>query len=256
MLVSISSDKPTPPYDDVTGDDGRFELKGVQPGTYRVEASKGRLQSGIEIVHVPEKEPAPLVQLMLSDLWVLKGKVVADSGPVPAAMIWALPMTAHGTYASTVVPQTRSEIDGSFAVGVPDDAQIARIVTAAPGYALSASSATRQQGASPDDIVIRLAAGGGILEMERVEHRGVVFVNGVPILQVFLTQWAFMNGSRSLPGQSYVVPAMPAGAYVLCDLSDDEATMVLAGVALPTKNVCAEGFLSDGGTLRLFAPEH
>lgn len=254
MLVNMSDQGFTPPYNDVADSEGRFKLRGIKPGTYKIEASYGALKSPLETVQVSEADATPLLQLVLRKRWRLEGRVVSGSNPVPAAMIWAVPYTAQGTYASTSAPNTRSMIDGSFTIGVSDDAVMVRLVTMAPGHTIQASTATQRQDTYQDDLVIDLAAEGGNLHLSRMAQRGVVFINGAPISIGFLTQWAAINGQPPVPGEDIMVPAMPAGEYIFCSLSDEEAVMVLAGVAMPRKEVCVDGFLSPGETLSLIAP--
>jgi len=254
-LVDISGEAKWPLYNGRTGSDGRFELNGLRPAIYNVQAFRGRLQSGIEIVQVSETNTTPPFQLVLHDNWMLKGKVVSGSEPVPGAAIWALPFTAQGTYASSSISQRTSGIDGSFYLGLPDNCEIVRIITMAPGFTLQASTATRKEDETTESFFLRLATGGGSLRLAKVSQKGVVVMNGVPLDKGFLSQWAYLNGRLPSPDRDLIVPAMPAGAYGYCDLTIDEAMLVVAGVAVPTLDRCAEGYLSEGGTLALAAPK-
>ena len=131
---------------------------------------------------------------------------------------------------------------------------MARIITQAPGFARQASTATRQEDQPSEEFLVKLAPPGGTLRLSRPSQKGVVVVNGVPIDVAFLTQWAAMNGQPPVPGEEFLVPTMPAGAYGYCDLSVAEAKAVIAGVAVPTSDACASGFLSHGDTLSLAPP--
>lgn len=254
-LIATLGERKASIYQDRTDGEGHFELKGVRPGTYRVEASKGRLHSGIAVVEVAESQPTPPITLVLCDSWVVKGKVVSAAGPVPAASIWPLPFTGQGAWAVTGVEQITSEIDGSFAVPVPDSTGMVLLITMAPGFALNAHPVPRPEEGSPEeDLLVRLAPPGGTLQLAWPSQQGVVIVNGVPMPQSLLTQWAFLNGSPPHRPQPLVVPAMPAGEYWYCDLTFDEANAVTTGRAVPTVDRCSRGFLREGDSLTLSAP--
>jgi hypothetical protein len=138
---------------------------------------------------------------------------------------------------------------------MPDDCELVRIATMAPGFTLHAYTATRREHEATETIFIRLGTGGGTFQLAKASPNGVVVVNGVPIPSGFLTQWAYMNGQKPDSDGTWIVPAMQAGAYGYCDLTFDEAMLVIGGVAMPTRDICTEGFLSEGGTLALTAPQ-
>ncbi len=253
-LIATSEGARTRIYDVRTGSDGAFALAGVQPGRYRAEARQGHRRSGIEVFEVAEEVPTPPITLVIRDSRVLRGRVMSGAGPVPAASLWPMPFTAQGTLAMASVTATRSNIDGSFAIQVPDSTRMVRIVTWAPGFALEASTMTLDEREEPEDLLVEVAPGGGTLRLAPPSQAGVVIVNGVPVDFYLLTGWAGLNGVVQDPDQDAVVPAMPAGSYGYCELSVAEAQAVSAGIAVPTSDACVTGFLSDGGTLDLAVP--
>jgi hypothetical protein len=107
-----------------------------------------------------------------------------------------------------------------------------------------------------DTIEINLPTGGGTVVLPKAIN-SLLVVNGEPTPVGVLTQWSFMQGARTFdtPGEAYTIPGMPAGQYVYCDLSFEETNLVLAGMALPRSDRCTEGYLPEGGTLTLDAPQ-
>jgi hypothetical protein len=255
MLINLADGSKAKLYSDRTDGDGEFEVRGLPPATYRIEAARGTLQSRIETAQVSENGSEPELILVLLDKWILKGRVVVGSEPVPAAHIWAIPYTEQGTLASSMAAQSRSNIDGSFSLAMADTTAMARVLTMAPGYILNAVTVTREQAESSKELAIRLDVSGGTLLLSRTSELGIIVLNGVPFSDVILSQWAMLNGrSRHPDHDPWMVPAMPPGAYGYCDLTREEALLVRAGLAVPTKDRCVEGVLSEGGTLTLSAP--
>jgi hypothetical protein len=88
-----------------------------------------------------------------------------------------------------------------------------------------------------------MAAGGA--------WNGIVLTNGQPVLGWTLLLWAGLNGVVQREGEGLAIPAMPAGQYAYCELSADEAFLVLGGAAAPAARACVAGNLAPGMELRL-----
>lgn len=243
---------------------GWFELNGEQEGTYQVEAQDSGRRSRRETVSVAEDvTPAPL-RLVLNESWVLQGAVNFRGTPVPGAVLMAYPFSAQGQLATLMIPRGRTGMDGGFVLDLPGGATTARVVVMAPGFVFHVQSARRRSDHDSDWLDVALSQDGGTLRLTRIGSReedaaqagrGVVlvWVDGEPIDQPLLINWAAMNGVTGEPGDLRV-PALPAGSYMACWLTPQEALQVMGGLALPSGDTCASGALSPKGTLDLVLP--
>jgi len=237
-----------------SGVSGRFELRGLQPETYQVEASLGDLRSGVEQVMLVEDRPAAPLRLVLTRSWVLQGRVVATSGPVPRATVLAFPFTVGAALAGVTVPSTRTELNGSFELSLPGSTQLARLVVLAPGQGIALRPVQRGVGVGSEQLEVFIAPADGTLELGRVSSGQIVFYGSEPVDAMLLKEWAAMNGSGQGTGVTVAVPLMPSGVYRLCSLTVDQAILVMGGAALPEPERCSEGVLAAGGRLSLSAP--
>ncbi|MCD4749013.1 MAG: carboxypeptidase-like regulatory domain-containing protein, partial [Thermoanaerobaculales bacterium] len=234
---------------------GRFEAHGLPPGDYSVEARDGELSSPMEIVTVSEEmTPAPL-RLVLGRPRGIRGKVVSDSGPVPQAMVFGYPFTEQRSPAVSSIPQTRTEIDGSFELDLPGNTAFVRLIVLSFGFDFSISNLMRIEEDTSEPVVVGLSRQGGTLELAQATGFGVLVVNGKPVDLAILEGWARINGSPRQVPEELSVPAMPAGAYRYCDVRTVQmALLVLSGAAAPSSDACSEGFLVKGNRLPLAVP--
>ncbi|NJL27610.1 MAG: carboxypeptidase regulatory-like domain-containing protein [Thermoanaerobaculia bacterium] len=97
-----------------TDEKGHFELRGFEPGAFRLEArAKGkfgqRTSETVE-VHVDKDEGRAEVKLVVRDLVEVRGRVVTSGGSgVPGASILAMPAVATGVPV-LIPPQTTTDV--------------------------------------------------------------------------------------------------------------------------------------------------
>lgn len=111
-------------------------------------------------------------------------------------------------------------------------------------------------------VVLELRQEGGRLELTRPPEEGhrvpLLLVDGQPLdfLKLpLLRRWARTNGVDPAQEGALAIPAMPSGLYAYCQVTMDEALLVLSGAALPKASACSEGFLSPNGELELAVSE-
>lgn len=235
-----------------TGAGGGFEIVGLQPDVYSVEATTPDGSSDPVVVSVTERTDVS-VRLTLRSRRTLKGRVVSETGPVAHALVMAYPLAGAGQRPAFTSPTTHTGTDGWFRMRVPGTASSVRLVVLAPGHALASKTVTegsaveialtREQGTL---VVAPNHAGSGEV--------GFVMVGGQALDLPRLETWARMNGTQPGEGLPLVVPGMPPGSYAYCRLPYEEALLVFGGSALPSAEACREGFLAAGGELNLEAP--
>ncbi len=228
---------------------GRFDLRGMQPGQFSIEASSPGGRSEPEIRQVAEGQ-AVTVRLVIQRQKKMAGTVVSDTGPVLAARVIAIPFNSAGRPASMRMAATKTDAKGQFELSIPGSSAVVRLMVMAPGYALYLGSVTEGQ-----DLQISLSRAMGTLRLDGSELHageiGLVLVEGKPVSTFRLDSWALLNGATKPPAGSLIVPGMPPGSYAFCKVTTEEALAVFGGVGVPTGTSCTQGFLSAGDELAL-----
>jgi len=228
---------------------GRFELRGMRPGQFSIEATSPEGRSEPETRQVAEGQTVS-VQLTVRKERTMIGRVLSDSGPVPGAHVFVFPFTNSGRPATMRIPDARTDIEGRFELAVPGGSTSARVLIMAPGYALELT--TVNQGTR---LEIPLSRTSGTLHLKGNESTdgsvGLVMIDGEAVSAFRLRTWARLNQGTVEPDGSMTIPSMPPGSYAYCYLSLEEALFVLAGAGLPKAEACSEGFLTQNGDLTL-----
>lgn len=228
QLLIVRMPATDPPTSATTDEEGRFALYGNEPGDYRLEArcrteSEATLAGAPVDVHLNDESSTASVRLVVDEMTVLRGRVVSDTSSVPGAQV-QVTSTRGATLPGMLVPEVRSDADGSFKLEVPAGLTEVELLVLAPGFVLK--SFRLEPEASSEGLILPLdQAGGGEIaitltpgvESGRFVPDQVYLVkDGVLRFdQVMLVRWARENGFPAEPTR-IVVPGMPAGSYSAC----------------------------------------
>lgn len=236
----------------LTDAEGRFDLAGLDTGSYLVQAEKDSARSEMVTVDLREEVVPPELTLTLRRRITLEGHVIAQHGGVPGARVEVVPLSASGELVEISVPSAVTDASGRFATDLPAQTQEVLVTVLAPGFALTLARG------GVEGMRIAVAPSAGRLRLARTNGDDgatgaaieLVMIDGQPVDVPTLLSWAAMHGDGE--GGDLVVPALPAGAYRYCLVRFEEALLVFAGRAVPTR--CTEGILTPGDELRLNAP--
>ncbi len=214
-----------------TGSDGAFRFRGVEAGSAHLQAKDVRTHdySKQTDVTIPDEGGLENVELTLESVRSLKGVVRSNGDAVVGAVV-------HG-YAflggSARQEQAITDLQGGFAVEVPNSATEIVITVAAPGRTLESFSVPTNQ----DAIDLDLASRGGTLRVR--------WASGALPLQFTFNEhllastdvfvWARGQRARIDDGDGEI-PNVAPGKYRFC-----------------SGGHCAEGLLPIGGQLELDA---
>ncbi|MFL6194441.1 MAG: carboxypeptidase regulatory-like domain-containing protein [Thermoanaerobaculia bacterium] len=246
--VSISS--PITTLVTNTDEKGEFELRAFPEGTTELSASRSATDGGREVsdaylFEASGQSPHGPVVLTLKRNRVLRGKVLAPTGPVVGATVSVWPSQGG----DGVVSAVRSGLDGSFELRVPVGTQRVRAIVSPPGGALKAYELPVDGDAA---VLLQVEPEGGelVVDVGKNELSGertlTFWQDGIGLPGGTLARWAEGHGVRYLQGNEVHVPHLAPGQYTVC----------LGAAALFAQNEiedwksrasCTSGYLAGSG---------
>lgn len=241
--------------------DGEFELAGLEPGRWRIEAwyRRGgrRLSSESLEVEVGDRDGSEMLQLVLREESTLSGLVLSPDGQgVPGAKVVARIDRSERPLLG-MMPSAMTDVDGVFELDLPHGAGRTIVSVLAPGFTVKALSVDARR---EDPLIVELEQAGGtvIVSYEGGEAiKPILLRNRTDLFNPHLVahswalrQWSELHG-HSKEDRSYAVPMLEPGPYTACY---DVGYGVLSSGWLPAGGLpdrCASGVLSPYGELHL-----
>ncbi|HEX6861322.1 MAG TPA: hypothetical protein VF414_00820 [Thermoanaerobaculia bacterium] len=243
----------------LTGSDekGEFELRYFPEGLNELSASKsiGRGEyegSEKHIFDAVEDQPHGPVVLTLSRNRVIRGKILAPTGPVIGATVMAWPTTGGGG-SQTV----RTRLDGDFELKVPLDTQALRVIVSPPGGALEIREVNVTSNA---ELLFQVEPLGGELVVtldnsETPEREAVVlWKEDLGISLGTLKEWAEGNGGHFWRAGQTRIPQLAPGSYTVCAGAPKPLVAPHEVEAWKSQARCVSGYLAAGSSLDLRFP--
>lgn len=206
----------------VTDGKGAFQIAGLPPGRYNLEANS-RQPSGVQAVSevvtidLAEDRELPETVLVLTENRVLEVRVTARGRGVPQARIQALPMLADGS-ATMWGRAVITDVNGLAKLDLPPRTASLGLLVLPPGFSLKMTRVPVGDGESLE-IPVEPVGGTLIIELDGTkqpegEDRPFIMVSreGVQANMGLLTSWAQVQGVSQEPGK-LIVPSLEPGDY-------------------------------------------
>lgn len=253
--VAVNLSSPISTLEMTADQKGEFEFRAFPEGALEISAARADGQGSREIsdsymFQASEDSPHGPVVLTLRRTQMLRGRVLAATGPVIGATVSAWPVEGGDGIVSTV----RSRLDGNFEIKVPEGTQAVQVVVSPPGGALKAYEVAVSNGA---ELLFQVEPQGGELVVdlgsEDLSRRGLLTVwqgnVGIPVST--LVRWTEGHGARFLDRGQVRVPQLAPGSYTVC--------VGAAAVIDPreieewkkSRATCASGYLAAASELGL-----
>ncbi|MGB9692215.1 MAG: MSCRAMM family protein [Candidatus Sumerlaeaceae bacterium] len=235
------------------GDDGRYELSGLQPGRWTVALWGPKAAMAVETVTLPA---APTVERdFVLATGKIVGKVVEQTGlPVAGATVECTyqPEHPYASFLSPRVVRTRTATDGSFELGpLPEGTFSVRAEHATEGFALSPPVAVPRSGNSaPVEIRLERVRGATLRSV------ALSFETGAPIREAFLVLYdaagrVARSAQRNDAGMAEV-RGLPPGSYRM-EVSASGYTADIRTIELHDgQERTIESVLATAGALRVW----
>lgn len=209
-----------------TGADGTFDLHGLAPATYRLQAAGGRRLSEIVEVVVSAEQPHREVVLVMKPATVVNGVVTSALGPVAGARVWVRPGVRPGGAQRIATLTLITDTRGRFSAQLPAGVDEYDILVAAPGFAFTMGHLRHE----PRGFIANVVQNGGAITLGPSEGALLRYAGVTVSVELLRDLWHTSNNEDG----SVTIAAMEPGTYALCDAS-----------------ACVEGFLPPFGKLTL-----
>jgi Carboxypeptidase regulatory-like domain len=238
-----------------SGEKGKFELRGLSPGEWTLEASADGRQSEPAVVRFEEGHPAEGLRLVLRPQLEMSGQVVGPAGQaIPGALVYAS-LDQEDRLLAGMMPRSTTDVSGVFRLRLPAGTAGVRLLVLAPGFALRQ---LRADARAREPLVVPVHQGGGTVVVtfeggaglpEPLKQLQTSLFHELWIAPVVLQQWAQAQGAGQEPGR-YVVPMLEPGPYLACYGVHE---LVYRSGRLPDELAarCARGELPPHGLLEL-----
>lgn len=204
-----------------TDEKGRFELLGLQAGSYSLEAvDPPRRSAAVPWDLQPGVEPIP-IELVLTHPLELSGLVTSSSGPIPGARILVFPQVA--SLGGVDVSMATSGIDGRFRVRLPRRSLAAKALLTSATLPATLRLIEREA-LDAESVWLEMPAEGGTLHIlsdsvPRSASPFLLFQDGVGIsLEAFEKFVPNHFESRGEEGSVLTFPSLAPGNYRLCSV--------------------------------------
>lgn len=192
-----------------TETDGSFEIAGLEPGTYRLQAEDRSGRSDIIELKIGGEEKSP-IELTVRPSQDIEGRITAGGAAISGAEVSAYPRGVGAMRAEDAVSRT----DGRFTIPLPIGTERADLLIAADGFpSILLQGETR----SKEPLVIEIARPAGTLVADtpsdalfNLRRRGA---------EISVLQLRHSVQSRNDNGKSYdrtEIILLEAGAYEVC----------------------------------------
>jgi hypothetical protein len=235
---------------------GEFEFRAFPEETIELSAERpaggggGPEQSEIYTFQASEGAAHGPVVLSLQRNMAVRGRVLAATGPVIGATVYAWPTSGGNGSVSTVT--TRA--DGRFEVKLPATTSAMKVVVCPPGGKLTTYEV---QVTRAEEFVLPVGTEGGdlLIDLNKRDpaEPEVFFVwqDEVAIPFGVLAHWTLGNGVPLTIEPRVRLPQLAAGFYTVCN-----SAPAMAGddTSWRKRARCASGYLAAGSTLELRLP--
>jgi hypothetical protein len=226
----------------LTETDGKFQFPGLDAGSYSVQAVSAGFVASSEKILLNLPEDGAFQRLVVQPPRSLTGQVISRFGPVPGAMVLAIPKDAQGKSAATVQPRHQTDVQGRFYLDIPFHTDHLELTVAAPGYGLTKQ---RMKVVSDRPITVPvyqqtgtlIAETGSDISLAEFWEKIQIWQEDLPLTGAELGPWINIQGGGFASG-SLVVPMLEPGNYKICLHYKDGET-------------CSQGFLAADGELPL-----
>lgn len=238
-------------------EEGEFEIRYFPKGLNELSASKpvrfGEREVSDEYTfEAVEDQPHGPVVLTLHRNRVIRGRILAATGPVTGATVSAWPRSGGDGGIQTV----RSRLDGDFELKMPADTQALQLIVSPPGGALKIHEVNALSDAEllfpveplGGELVIDLGK-GGLADNETT----VIWQEGLWIPLGTLKSWAEGHGVRFWQENRFRIPHLAPGSYTVC-LGAPAAVLSNEIEVWKSRTRCATGYLAAGSSLDLRLP--
>jgi hypothetical protein len=129
--LTIRSEGAKLPEQPFSGEDGQFQVAGLEPGTHKIQADAFRKRSDVVDVEASDSLNPTMIDLVLHEDAEVRGDVMMGTLRVPSAEIYALPRHV----ATSFVTKGKSDPTGRFVLYLPPGTETYDLIVLSPGFA-------------------------------------------------------------------------------------------------------------------------